>query len=53
MGDPNLIFLLVQTARRRMLAAGYTIYLVDDHTIKIVLDSSMNYNKYTLKIIQP
>ena len=52
-GDPNDIFALESVSRRRLLAAGYRIIVVDSKTIKIVIEDSSNSSSYTVKIVKP
>lgn len=52
-GDPNDIFALETVSRRRLLAAGYRIIVVDSKTIKIVIEDSSNSSSYTVKIVKP
>lgn len=41
-GDPNNIFGLVPKSKRRLLANGYTVVVVDANTVKIILDNSID-----------
>lgn len=52
-GDPNEIFALQTTSRRRLLAAGYRIIVVDSKTIKIIIDDASDSSGYTVKIVKP
>ena len=52
-GDPNSIFGVSFTSRRRLLAAGYTIVVIDSRTIQIILDNSLNVSSYTVNINEP
>jgi hypothetical protein len=52
-GDPNQIFGLTPSTRRRFLLAGYTVVVVDQNTIKIIIDSSVDASTFTVQINQP